>query len=48
MIDFLRLFVHALVSPFKSQARLEAEKVILRHELNVCADGPLPSQGFSD
>jgi hypothetical protein len=35
MIDFLRLLVHVVVSPFKSQARLEAEIVILRHELNV-------------
>ena len=25
MLDFLKLFVHVLVSPFKSQARLEAE-----------------------
>jgi hypothetical protein len=27
MIDFLELFVHILVSPFKTQARLEAEIV---------------------
>jgi len=32
---FLKLFVHVLVSPFKTQARLEAEIVLLRHQLNV-------------
>ena len=31
MIGFLILFLHALVSPFKTQARLEAELVLLRH-----------------
>ncbi len=35
LIDFLELFVHLLVSPFKTQARLEAEVVLLRHQLNV-------------
>src|SRR6266849_3252599 len=35
MIDFLKLFVHVLVSPFKAWARLEAEIVVLRHQLNV-------------
>jgi hypothetical protein len=35
MIDFLRLLGHVLISPFKSQARLEAEIVVLRHQLNV-------------
>lgn len=35
MIEFLKLFVHVLVSPFKTQARLEAEIVLLRHQLNV-------------
>jgi transposase InsO family protein len=35
MIDFLKLFVHVLVSPFKTRARLEAEIVLLRHQLNV-------------
>jgi hypothetical protein len=35
MFDFLKLFVHILVSPFKSRARLEAEIVLLRHQLNV-------------
>jgi hypothetical protein len=35
MIDFLKLFAHILVSPFKTQARLEAEIVLLRHQLNV-------------
>src|SRR5258708_228 len=33
MIGFLILLLHVLVSPFKSQARLEAEIVFLRHQL---------------
>ena len=32
MLDFLKLFVHILVSPFKSRARLEAEIFLLRHQ----------------
>ena len=39
MVDFLRLLVHVLVSPFKSQARLEAEIIVLRHQLNVLRRG---------
>ena len=35
MIGFLTLVFHVLVSPFKTQARLEAEIVLLRHQLNV-------------
>jgi len=35
MIAFLTSFVHVLVSPFKTQAQLEAEIVILRHPLNA-------------
>jgi len=35
MIGFLILFLHVLVSPFKTQARLEAEISVLRHQLNV-------------
>src|SRR6266481_4999353 len=35
MIGFLILFLHVLVSPFKTQAQLEAEIVLLRHELSV-------------
>jgi hypothetical protein len=35
MIAFLILFFHILVSPFKAQARLEAEILVLRHQLNV-------------
>jgi hypothetical protein len=34
MIAFLILLVHVLVSPFKTQARLEAEIVLLRHQLS--------------
>src|SRR4030088_3543372 len=35
MIAFLILFLHVLVSPFKTHARLEAEIVLLRHQLSV-------------
>jgi transposase InsO family protein len=35
MIAFLILFLHVLVSPFKARARLEAELIMLRHQLNV-------------
>src|SRR3984893_9490605 len=35
MVSFLGLLLHVLASPFKSQARLEAEIVFLRHQLNV-------------
>jgi transposase InsO family protein len=35
MIGFLILFLHVLVSPFKAQAQLEAEIVLLRHQLGV-------------
>jgi len=35
MIEFLILLLHVLVSPFKTQARLEAEIVLLRHQLSV-------------
>src|SRR5882762_7695033 len=35
MIGFLILLLHVLISPFRTQARLEAEIVLLRHQLNV-------------
>jgi hypothetical protein len=35
MIAFLSLVLHIVVSPFKTQARLEAEIIMLRHQLNV-------------
>jgi hypothetical protein len=35
MIGFLILLLHVLISPFKTQVRLEAEIVMLRHQLNV-------------
>jgi transposase InsO family protein len=35
MIAFLSLLLHVLVSPFKIRTRLEAEIVMLRHQLNV-------------
>jgi hypothetical protein len=35
MIDILKPFIRILASPFKTQARLEAEIILLRHQLNV-------------
>ena len=35
MVDFLRLFLHVLAAPFRTQAHLEAEITMLRHQLNV-------------
>jgi hypothetical protein len=35
MIGFLELFVHILVSPLRTQARMEGEIVLLWHQLNV-------------
>jgi hypothetical protein len=35
MIGYLNLATHCLMSRFKSKARLEAENIILRHQLNV-------------
>jgi hypothetical protein len=35
MIGFLILFLHVLISPFRTRARLEAEIVLLRHQLSV-------------
>jgi hypothetical protein len=35
MLDFLRLFVRVLAAPFRTQAQLEAEITLLRHQLNV-------------
>jgi hypothetical protein len=35
MVDFLRLLIQALAAPFRTQAQLEAEIMMLRHQLNV-------------
>src|ERR1700716_2434734 len=35
MIAFLSLLFHVVVSPFKTKARLEAEIIMLRHQLSV-------------
>ena len=35
MIVFLNLVFHVVISPFKTKARLEAEIIMLRHQLNV-------------
>jgi hypothetical protein len=37
MIGLLLLLLHVLVSPFKTQARLEAEIVLLRHQFECAA-----------
>ena len=37
MIAFLILFLHVLVFPFKTQAQLEAEIVLLQHQLGSVA-----------
>lgn len=35
MLDFVRLLVHVLAMPFRTQVQLEAEITMLRHQLNV-------------
>lgn len=35
MLDFLKLLLHVLAAPFRTQAQLEAEITLLRHQLNV-------------
>jgi hypothetical protein len=35
MIAFLSLLLHVVVSLFRTKARLEAEIILLRHQLNV-------------
>jgi hypothetical protein len=35
MIAFLILVLHVVISPLKTKARLEAEIILLRHQLNV-------------
>jgi hypothetical protein len=35
MIQLLGLLLHIVISPFKAKARLEAEIIMLRHQLNV-------------
>jgi transposase InsO family protein len=35
MVSFLGLLLHVLISPLKSRSRLEAEIILLRHQLNV-------------
>jgi hypothetical protein len=35
MIACLILLLHVLISPFRTRARLEAEIVLLRHQLDV-------------
>src|SRR3981081_3354490 len=35
MFAFLHLLLHIMVSPFKTRARLEAEIILLRHQVNV-------------
>ena len=35
MIVFLSLLLRVVISPFKTKARLEAEVILLRHQLNL-------------
>ena len=35
MLGFLSLLIHALAAPFRTRAQLEAEIILLRHQLNV-------------
>ena len=35
MLDFLKVLGHVLAAPFRTQAQLEAEITLLRHQLNV-------------
>jgi putative transposase len=35
MLEFLSLLIHALAAPLRTQAQLEAEIAMLRHQLNV-------------
>ncbi len=46
MIAFLSLFLHILVSPLKTHARLVAEIVTLPHQLNVVRADPCGLHGF--
>ena len=39
MVDVFRLLAHILLGLFKSPARLQAEIVILRHQLNILRRG---------
>jgi len=50
MIAFLILFIHVVISPFKTKARLEAEIIMLRHQLNVLRRRvpPKPRLGVAD
>jgi hypothetical protein len=47
MIAFLSLFLHVPVSPFKTQARLETEISVLRHQLNVLSRHLLRSRNLT-
>ena len=35
MISFLSVLLHVVVSPFRTKARLDAEIILLQHQLNV-------------
>ena len=35
MLDFVRLFLHVLAASFRTQAQLEAEIILLWHQLDV-------------
>ena len=35
MISFLSVLLHVVISPFRTKARLDAEIILLQHQLNV-------------
>jgi hypothetical protein len=44
MIGFLILLLHVMVSPFKTQAQLKAEIVLLRHQLSAASARTLEAE----
>jgi transposase InsO family protein len=50
MIALLILFIHVVMSPLKAKARLEAEIIVLRHQLNILHRrvSPKPKLAASD
>src|SRR4029434_9417307 len=48
MIAFLILVLHVVVAPLKTKARLEAEIIVLRHQLNVLRRPSKPRLAVAD
>jgi hypothetical protein len=47
MLNFFGLLMHALSAPLRTQAQLEAEITILRHQLRMCFAGSLRGLGLT-